>query len=213
MDTKAVMAALIEMHDPKQWCIIEELKLGTGFATDSAQRLDLWAINYFPSHRNETICYEVKVSRGDLKNDLDHPIKKRAGMRVSNRFYFVTPKGLMSLEELPLHCGLMEVTDKGVIETTVEAPFRDTFPPTWLFIASLCRRFDNPRFLLAEKKKSAQAVGKTYALAAEIALKRHIDKWKHYDQGNKEVPDQIAEAMESLQIEIDNIIAANEFVE
>ena len=54
------------------------------------------------------ICYEVKVSRADYFGELRHPLKRRIGMRYSNEFYFVVPGGMLSPDEVPAECGLIE---------------------------------------------------------------------------------------------------------
>jgi hypothetical protein len=39
---------------------------------------------------------------------LQHPLKRRIGMRYSNEFYFVTPAQLAEITEIPAECGLAE---------------------------------------------------------------------------------------------------------
>ena len=41
--------------------------------------------------------------------ELKHPLKRRMGMRYSNEFCFVTPPGLLRVEEIPHGCGWLEV--------------------------------------------------------------------------------------------------------
>ena len=77
--------------------------------------------------------YEIKVSRGDFKNDFNknkrryqgrsedgkeaiylteykHDLVKE-GKDVCNRFFFVVPKDMISLEECPNHAGLIYYED------------------------------------------------------------------------------------------------------
>jgi len=209
LDTKAVMARLEAMHDPTRWAFFDEMRIGTGYGKDSEQRMDGWAIHYFPSKRNVVRCYEIKVSRGDFKVEISKPKKRRAGLRLSNEFYFVTPKDLVKTEEVPVECGLMEVDEQNNIETIIKAPYRETIPPTWLFLSAICRRLDIKRLReymhnLEEDKKL-----ETYGHLSMEVVKEHVERWKAFKDGNKEVPDQIAKALEDVYFDIEEAIDLN----
>ncbi len=146
---------------PSEWIFLRELRAGTGLrTTSSAQRLDAFALNCFAHNSMKRICYEVKISRADFLCELKHPIKRRIGLRYSNEFYFVTPANLLNLAELPIECGLVEVgsfpeaaltlPEKDNLphfdsvlalhcRVTVPAPWRETPPPTWQFLAAMLR--------------------------------------------------------------------------
>ena len=199
LKTDQVMHALSLSHDPKEWGFFEELRIGTGYGKDKEQRLDAWAIHYFPSKQNVTRSYELKSSRTDFLKELATPIKRRASLRLSNEMYFVTPKGLCKIEEIPVECGLIEVDDTGKMAVVIPAPFRNIMPPTMSFIASICRRYDKERaqligLELADRRKKLEE-----AESAMKVIDQHIKKWKDYNRGNKEVPDKIAVAMEDLK--------------
>ena len=95
----------------------------------------------------------MKVSRADFLGELKQPLKRRIGMRYSNEFYFVAPRGLLAAAEIPIDCGLVEVcTFEKMAELSyfdgetgmqctvaVPAPWRDTPPPTWQFTAAMLR--------------------------------------------------------------------------
>ncbi len=111
------------------------------------------------------------MSRADFLCEVRRPLKRRIGMRYSNEFFFVAPDGLLSVEEIPVDCGLVEV---GIAATedakenlrrrpvpffwdsgsccycalTIPAPWRDTPGPTWQFAAAMLR---NQRRSLEEK--------------------------------------------------------------
>lgn len=81
--------------------------------------------------------YEIKISRSDFKADFN---KKRcyksdtkhveisAGKRSCNRFYFVVPEGLITIDECPKYAGLIYYTDYGdnyndrILSTVKAAP-------------------------------------------------------------------------------------------
>ena len=124
-------------------------------------------------------------------------------MRLSNEFWFVTPKNLVAIHEVPPECGLLEVDSNYNISTKIRAPYRNTVPPTFLFLASICRRSDKDRNNAFEKLK--QIVDNNYneLTATQSVLKDHIAKWENYNQGNKEVPDKIAKAIKMVLYDIE----------
>jgi hypothetical protein len=50
--------------------------------------------------RYPRIGYEVKISRSDLRRELLAPSKRRQNVDWCNAFYFATPKGLLTKEEI-----------------------------------------------------------------------------------------------------------------
>lgn len=160
-----IMLDVIEasLHARKsEWVFLRELRVGTGRGRHNLQRLDAFALNCLPHMAMKRVCYEIKVSRSDFLCEVRSPLKRRIGMHFSNEFFFVTPAGMLSCEEVPTNCGLMEVgkatTDdsnrlirshSGFFQVdpysgwycmvTVPAPWRDTPAPTWQFTAAMLR--------------------------------------------------------------------------
>jgi len=145
-----------------EWVFFRELRVGTGRSRHSLQRLDAFALNCFPHFGMKRVCYEVKGSRADFLCEMKQPLKRRIGMHFSNEFFFVTPAGMLALDEVPTECGLIEVgratTDdskrlirghQGFFQinpgdgcycmVSIAAPWRDTPAPTWQFAAAMLR--------------------------------------------------------------------------
>lgn len=145
-----------------EWVFLRELRVGTGHRNHEMQRLDAFALNCLPHLGMKRICYEVKASRADFLGEMRRPLKRRIGMRFSNEFFFLTPPGMVSIDEVPNECGLIEVgqarTDESMrlvrshpgffqvdaatgwyCMTIVPAPWRDTPAPTWQFLAAMLR--------------------------------------------------------------------------
>lgn len=143
-----VLAELQNRHTPHMngnapsWVFFTELRVGTGFGPGAEQRIDAWAFHCWPSRR-EAVAYEVKVSRSDFLAEMNNPAKRKAALLYSNRFYFVTPVGLVRADELPPEAGLIEVDDVGS-RVVVEAPWRDPYPPSWAFVGAIARRAIKP---------------------------------------------------------------------
>jgi hypothetical protein len=84
------------------------------------------------SPRHERIAVEVKVTRADFKRDTDE--KRAAWFGVADRFAYCTPKGLITPEELPPGCGLIEYDPDAIwiqdaLKWKVIAP-KKSEPPT-----------------------------------------------------------------------------------
>jgi hypothetical protein len=144
-----------------EWIFLRELRVGTGFRSSAAQRLDAFALNCFAHTSMKRVCYEVKTSRADFLCEMKQPLKRRMGLRYSNEFYFVTLAGLLKISEVPVECGLIEIgifTDEQrdsmtafgtlahfdqdnstYLHVTVPAPWRETPGPTWQLLAAMLR--------------------------------------------------------------------------
>ena len=163
--SSAVLLDIVErcLHwRTSEWIFLRELRVGTGFHGNAAQRLDGYALNCLPHTSMRRVCYEVKTSRADFLCEMKQPLKRRIGLRYSNEFYFVTPAGLLSTSELPIECGLVEIgrfapDERSVVHAesgslvhfeskhgiycrvTIPAPWRETPGPTWQLLAGMLR--------------------------------------------------------------------------
>ena len=95
-------------------------------------------MNCWPSQDFRSIAFEVKLTKGDFKNEMDDPGKRAAAMRLSNQFYFVAPRGILAPMEIPEDCGLIVVQD-GKLRQLKEAPRRDRGDLPMEFVASILR--------------------------------------------------------------------------
>jgi hypothetical protein len=148
--------------NPSEWIFVRELRVGTGYQRNAAQRLDAFALNCYTHTSMKRMCYEIKTSRVDFLCEMKQPLKRRVGLRYSNEFYFVTPSGLLDVAEVPVECGLIEIQvrptrqqsplplrhdtfnyfapeHEAYCQVVVPAPWRETRGPTWQFVASMLR--------------------------------------------------------------------------
>ena len=72
--------------------LIFELATGTGYAAGEPNRLDAFFMAETISKGLLRVAYEIKTSRSDFLREIREPRKRRAALRVSNQFYFVTPQ-------------------------------------------------------------------------------------------------------------------------
>ena len=105
-------------------------------AYGSHRRMDAWVMNR--SWANACVTgYEIKVNRSDFLKDE----KWRDYLPLCNCFYFVCPRGLIAIEEVPEGAGLMYVAKTGTrLYTKRKAPHRDVEIPEslWRYVL-MCR--------------------------------------------------------------------------
>jgi hypothetical protein len=206
LNTKQLMAFLMDLHPPSEWAFIPELRIGVGYGKDSEQRFDAWAISYQKGNRNKSVVYEIKASRGDLLSELSKPKKRRPGLLFSNEFYFVTPKGLCKITEIPPETGLIEIDETGKCEIVINAPYRDSVP-SWQLMASISKRFDelNRANYLRDKSLFEERMAKE--MVSGMVVDRHLEKWRNHNVGSREIPDKIVDALEDVDFEIRDILS------
>lgn len=124
--------------------IFPELRLGSGYCGVAQRRIDLFLID--SSAGNTTTSFEIKVSRGDFKHDIQDDLKQRGARLYSNYFYYVTPKGMLKPEEIPVWAGLLELdlqdedrVKHGYFHEIVPAPLMPKAVPSWGLICSMIR--------------------------------------------------------------------------
>lgn len=135
------------------WAVFDEFIPGTGTSSSAGSRIDVWAMNVWPSGGFVTIAYEIKVSRGDFLRELKDDHKRDWALTFSDEFYFVAPKDLIKPDELPDNSGLIEVAwvmARGMYEigdkrynmrVKTKAPARaKAASPSWALLASVARR-------------------------------------------------------------------------
>ena len=128
---------------------IPEFRLGSGYDGFAQQGIDLFAVS--PNKANRAVCFEIKVSRSDFKNDLRKEDKQTPARCFSNEFYYCTPKGLLKTEEVPVWAGLIEFDLEQEPQEDCfrymnvhavyvkKSPIFDKVQPTWGMIVSAYR--------------------------------------------------------------------------
>lgn len=111
-------------------------------------------IDYLMFEGQSITAVEMKISRADFRRDT--PEKREAWKRITNRFVYLTPAGLMKPEEIPEGCGLWEY-ENGTITVIKKATLNKTpqpFPDT-MFKYFAWRVFlaENPHRKIKAKSK------------------------------------------------------------
>ena len=135
LNSREIIQALKNRYKNKrEWVFLEELTFPTG------TRADACVFNAFYSKGFKRIAFEIKISRSDFLHELKNPDKRKSAVELFHEFYFVTPTGLLDKKDVPLDCGLMEVSKDGGTRIKVRAPKRAESPKNTSGFLSLLLR-------------------------------------------------------------------------
>lgn len=137
MSTAAIMAAMRLRYRPPEWALMFEVGNATGHRTN--RHADAVAMSLWPSRGLEVHGFEFKASRGDWIKELKDPAKAESIAQFCDRWWLVTPAGLVKEGELPAGWGLLELKERGLHQTKA-APDLAPVPLTRPFIAAMLRR-------------------------------------------------------------------------
>lgn len=128
------------------------------------RRIDFFAISVDNKKGyGYSIAFEIKVTRADFGHEIDQPLKRSAFFEQSNEFYFVTPQGLVSPDEIPENCGLMEYD--GTLKRVKVAQQRLDISYSPEFVASIlgrqvAKRYLKPWYTLLGREVSKETLDK-----------------------------------------------------
>jgi hypothetical protein len=138
MRTAEVNAALRARFCAPEWALFFEVADATG--AQHRRWADAVAMNLYPSRGLEIQGFEVKVSRSDWTKELKSPDKSAPVQQYCDRWWIVTPPGIVKEGELPPTWGHYEVSEGGKIRQLVAAPKLESIPVTRAFVAAIMRR-------------------------------------------------------------------------
>lgn len=138
MKAAEVKAAIRQKFIGNEWAVFFEVADGTG--TNSKRYADAVAMNLWPSRGLELHGFEIKVSRSDWLSELKNPEKSAAIQQYCDRWWIITPAGIIKPGEMPPTWGQYEVSEKGQIRQVVAAPKLEPKDVNRQFMAALMRR-------------------------------------------------------------------------
>lgn len=97
-------------HAAPEWVALFEVRDGAGWDRRTA---DAISMNLWKSRGLTLRGFEVKVSRGDLRRELDDPAKAEGVARFCDEWWLVVPKGLVrdEAQDVPVGWGIMEADE------------------------------------------------------------------------------------------------------
>lgn len=140
MTESDVVKALAAHHEGTEWAFLAQVRNQTGFGRN-VRTADAMAFSLWPSRGLYATGYEVKVSRQDLRKELDDPSKAEEIARFCKMWFIAAPEGVCKPDDLPLTWGLVEVKAAGKLKWTKPATPNDhAIEPTWPFVCAIMRR-------------------------------------------------------------------------
>lgn len=144
-----ITKALYNRYCAPEWAFFSQVANKTGGGSRYADGI---AMNLYPSRGLALYGFEIKISRSDLKSELNKPDKAEEIARFCNCWYLVTPTGLIRPDdEIPLGWGVLEVSPDMSIRKKKAAEARLPQPITKEFVASILRRSNESEKLQFEK--------------------------------------------------------------
>jgi len=138
MKATEVKAAIRQKFIGNEWAVFFEVADGTG--ANSKRYADAVAMNLWPSRGLELHGFEIKVSRSDWLSELKNPEKSEAIQQYCDRWWIITPAGIIKPGEMPPTWGQYEVSDTGKIRQIIAAPKLEPKDVNRQFMAALMRR-------------------------------------------------------------------------
>ena len=104
--------------------------------------------------KNRVAVFESKVSRSDFKADLKK-IHRKYGqiIRGVSEHWYVTPKGLLKVEEIPEGWGLLEADARGKVWVTKRATIHDITPSAFHKQLLDCARACSQKYVTSRNSK------------------------------------------------------------
>lgn len=111
MNAQEVCNAICQkFSDTRQYAIATEVGLSTG---GSRRRIDMVIVNCYNSNSFRIDGIEIKVSKADLRRELEDPDKHVAFFDLLDYYTLACPEGIADLSLLPPKWGLLVVSDDG----------------------------------------------------------------------------------------------------
>lgn len=104
-----------------KWAYASGVRSGAGF--DAPRIFDGVAIDLWPSKHLAIHVYEIKVSRSDLRRELNDPLKTQAALDVADHFWLAAPAHVVDGVWLPPNWGILTAeTPQGPLRVKRSSP-------------------------------------------------------------------------------------------
>lgn len=183
---KDILALLRERYsNGGEWVCASEVQRTTGW---SDRRYDFVAMNCWNSNFYKIEVVEIKVSKSDLRRELEEPEKHNVMFDDIDYYSLAAPDKIIDLSIIPPKWGIYAVVDGKLVTKRKPLAIHDE-PRTTLpraFAASFMRAAaaqNMDRTLLADEKKKSFDEG--YA-RCKIDVGQMADSWENYKRVQKE---------------------------
>ena len=166
-----IRKALSERYCEPDWYL--GFEVGNGCGSEATRHADAVAICPYPSRGYESLGFEIKVSKQDLKREIEEPAKAEALAKYCNYWFLVAPKGLADDIQIPEPWGIIEYID-GKLRQKKKAAFSKKS----IDIGFLCafvrstRRADTAKEIMYEREREK-------IIRENIDMKIRNDLWDY----------------------------------
>lgn len=124
MTTANDILALLKQRysDPLRYACAAEVRSSTGTYD---RRFDFIAVNCWPSDGLKIEVFEIKISKSDLKHELEHPEKHNWAFSEIDTYWLVAPEDIVDIDILPKKWGVMVVRNGELFVKRKPIPLHD----------------------------------------------------------------------------------------
>lgn len=171
-----IRRALYARYKEPEWLLGFEVGNSTG--GQCKRHADAVAINAYPSRGFTVRGFEIKISRSDLKHELDNADKAEAVAQYCNEWCLVVPKGLTENMDVPHNWGIIElVGDKLIQKRAAE------FMPNKIDTGFMCAFIRGvQRCESVIKSESEAAIIERLQIEAKNSIKYKLDDLARYEK-------------------------------
>lgn len=167
-----IVTGMAKRYAAPEWAMFFNVANGTG--ARQYRYADALGMSLFPSRGLELHGFEVKVSKSDYRREAADPTKAEAIAAYCDRWWVVTPPGLLDGENLPMNWGWLAYDGRAFF-TKQKAAKLEAKPIDRPMLAAILRRAHESN----EARLGAMVEEKTAGVEAEI--KRRVEqelKWR-----------------------------------
>jgi hypothetical protein len=182
--------------------LLEQVANGTGF--DAGRWIDAVVFEMWPSKGFIRRAFELKVSRTDFLRELNNPVKFQWCFKHFHQFWYVAPKDVIQVEELPQGAGWLYPSSGGKLITGRIASHNTNPELNDELLASFMRSADKEKEKFARSDKaqylqndSGYKRAKTFENATRKFLERRNPQYFYVP----ETEDDITKALEDATMD------------
>ncbi len=172
--------------------ILEQVPDGTGFV--QKRWIDVAVFEMWSTKGLRRSAFEIKVTRNDFLNELSHPEKHAWCLECFHFFWFVAPKDVIQVEELPAGAGWMY--PKGQRLCVARHPVLNPSPKLDDFLLAAFMRAAHKEIETASKRCERDVLDSS---SEHIAAKWYMEATLQFLQAHHDIPSHPESAAEILK--------------
>lgn len=142
MSSEAEIACLLaKKYAPPEYAFLTQVRNGTGFSRSVNRTADALAFSLWPSRGLSVSGFEIKVSKADLKHEIENPEKAEAIAQYCDYWWIVVPdREIIGALQVPPAWGVMICDNEEGMWVVREATKTAAKPLDRLMVCAIMRR-------------------------------------------------------------------------